>query len=98
VTMEIKRSSSKLWDWKGEEGAGISPRKSTLDVEEGEGDREKGREERMVRQGKVSNRLEKVGAWEKKMEKILDRILKGRETFPPIWKKKYVKGKKEKEK
>jgi len=34
----------------------------------------------------------------KKMKKILDRILKGRKTFPPIWEKKYVKGKKEKEK
>jgi len=42
----------------------------------------------------VSSRLEKVEIW----EKILDRILKGRETFPPIWERKYVKGKKEKEK
>jgi len=46
----------------------------------------------------VSSRLEKVEVWEKKMEKILDRILKDRETFPPIWERKYVKGKKEKEK
>jgi len=35
----MKMSSSKLWDWRGEEGARISPRHSTLDVEEGEGDR-----------------------------------------------------------
>jgi len=48
----------------------------------------------------VNSRLKKVGieSEEKKMEKILDRILKGRETFPPIWERKYVKGKKEKEK
>jgi len=39
VTMGIKGSSSKSWDWKREERAGISPRNSTLDVEEGEGDR-----------------------------------------------------------
>jgi len=52
----------------------------------------------VVRQGKVSSRLEKVGVKEKKMEKILDHILKGNETFSPIWKRKYVKGKKEKEK
>jgi len=43
---------------------------------------------RVARQRKVSSRLEKVGIWEKKMEKILDRIRE----------KKYVKGKKEKEK
>jgi len=29
----------KSWDWRGEEGAGISFRNSTLDVEEGEGDK-----------------------------------------------------------
>jgi len=46
--------------------------------------REKDREKRIVRQGKVSSRLEKVDAREKKMGKIRDRILKGRETFPPI--------------
>jgi len=34
----------------------------------------------VVKQGKVSRRLEKVGVW----EKIQDRILKERETFPPI--------------
>jgi len=28
--------SSKSWEWRGEEGAGISPRNSTLDVEEEE--------------------------------------------------------------
>jgi len=38
--MGIKGSSSKSWDWRGEEGGGILPRNSTLDVEEGEGDRE----------------------------------------------------------
>jgi len=45
---------------------------------------EKDREERMVRQGKVNNKIEKVGAREKKMGKILDRIFQGREAFPPI--------------
>jgi len=35
-----RKDSSKSWEWRGEEGAGISPRNSTLDVEEGEGDRE----------------------------------------------------------
>jgi len=39
VAMEIKGSSSKLWYWRGEKGAEISPRNSTLYVEEGEGDR-----------------------------------------------------------
>jgi len=34
-----KGNSSKSREWRGEEGAGISPRNSTLDVEEGEGDR-----------------------------------------------------------
>jgi len=33
-------SSSKSWNWRREEGAGILPRNCTLDVEEGEGDRE----------------------------------------------------------
>jgi len=33
----------------------------------------------VVRQGKVSSRLEKVGVREKKMKKILDHILKGRD-------------------
>jgi len=37
--MEIKGSSSKSWDWRGEEGAGISPRNSTLDMEEDERNR-----------------------------------------------------------
>jgi len=36
----------------------------------------------VVRQGKVSRRLEKMGVWEKIIEKIQDRILKERETFP----------------
>jgi len=39
MAMEIKGSSSKSWDWRGEEGAGILPRNSTLDMEEGERDR-----------------------------------------------------------
>jgi len=39
VTMGMKGSSSKSWDWRGEEGAEISPRNSTLDVEEGVEDR-----------------------------------------------------------
>jgi len=39
VTIGMKGSSSKLWNRRGEEGAGISPRNSTLDVEEEEGDR-----------------------------------------------------------
>jgi len=51
----------------------------------------------MVRLGEVNSRLGKVGVWEKKMEKILDRILKGKETFLLIWKKKFVKGKKERQ-
>jgi len=84
VAIEIKESSSKSWEWRGEEGPGISPRNSTLDVEKGEGDRGETSGVRVVRRGKVSRRLEKVGIWEKIMEKILDRILKGRETFPPI--------------
>jgi len=33
------KGSSKSWDWRGEKGAGISPRNSTLDAEEGEGDK-----------------------------------------------------------
>jgi len=37
--MGMKGSSSKSWDWKGEEGAGILPRNSTLDVEKGEGNK-----------------------------------------------------------
>jgi len=37
--MEMKESSS--WNWKGKEGAGISHRNSTLDVEEGKKDGEK---------------------------------------------------------
>jgi len=37
--MGIKGNSSKSWDWRGEDGAGISPRNSTLDMEEDEGDR-----------------------------------------------------------
>jgi len=41
MTMGIKRSSSKSRNRRGEEGAGISPRNSTLDVKEGEGDRRK---------------------------------------------------------
>jgi len=52
----------------------------------------------MVRLEEVSSRLGKVEVWEKKMKKILDRILKGKETFPSIWERKYVKEKKEKEK
>jgi len=39
VAMEIKRNSSRSWDWRGGEGAGISARNSTLDVEESEGDK-----------------------------------------------------------
>jgi len=35
----MKESSSKSRDRRGEEGARISPRNSTLDVEKGEGDR-----------------------------------------------------------
>jgi len=58
----------------------------------------KRRRVRVVRLGEVSSRLGKVGVWEKKMEKILDHTLEGKETFPPIWERKYVKGKKEKEK
>jgi len=42
--------------------------------------------------------LEEVGVLEKIMEKILDCILKRRETFLPIWERKYIKGKNEKEK
>jgi len=34
----MKGSSSKSWNWRGEEEARISSRNSTLDVEEGEGD------------------------------------------------------------
>jgi len=34
-----KRKFFEAWNWKGEEGARISPRNSTLDMEEGEGDR-----------------------------------------------------------
>jgi len=41
VTIEMNGDSSKSWEWRGEEGAGISPRNSTLDVEEDEGDRGK---------------------------------------------------------
>jgi len=37
--METKGNSSKSWEWRGVEGAGISPRNSTLDVEEDEGNR-----------------------------------------------------------
>jgi len=36
--MDIKGNISKSWDWRGEKGGGISPRNSTLDVEEREGD------------------------------------------------------------
>jgi len=35
----MKGSSSKSWDWRREEEVGILPKNSTLDVEEGEGDR-----------------------------------------------------------
>jgi len=52
---------------------------------------------RVVRLGEVSSRFGKVRMWEKKREKILNRILKGKETFPPIWERKYVKEKKEEE-
>jgi len=38
MAMVMKGNSSKSWDWRGDEGAGISPRNSTLDVEEGEGE------------------------------------------------------------
>jgi len=34
----MKGNSSKSCDWRGKEGDGISPRNSTLDVEEGKGD------------------------------------------------------------
>jgi len=34
----VKENSSRSWDWRREEGAGISPRNSILDVEECEGD------------------------------------------------------------
>jgi len=37
--MKVKGSSSKFWDWREKERAGISPRNSTLDVEECKGDR-----------------------------------------------------------
>jgi len=72
------------------------PRNSTLNVEEGE--RDGGETSKSVgKTGEVSSRLEKMGVWEKIWEKIQDRILKGREIFPPIWERKYV-GKKEKKK
>jgi len=90
----MKRSSSKSWDWRGGEGAEISPRNSTLDVEEGEKDREEASESMSGETGEASSRLGKVGVW----EKILDCILKGKEIFLSIWERKYVKGKKEKEK
>jgi len=51
----------------------------------------------MVKQEEVSRRLEKVEVWGKIWEKIQDRILKERETFPPIWEMNRE-GKKEKEK
>jgi len=57
---------------------------------------EKGREERMVRQGKVNDRMEKEGRREKKMGKILDRILRGKEGSPPIYERIWMKEKKEK--
>jgi len=42
MAMEMKRSSSKSCDWRGEKGAGILPKNSTLDMAEGEGDRGEG--------------------------------------------------------
>jgi len=82
--MGMKGSSSKSRDWRGEEGAGILPRNSTQMWKKAREIGEKRRRVRVVRLGEVNSRLGKVGVWEKKMEKILDRILKGKETFPPI--------------
>jgi len=51
---------------------------------------EEGREEWVVKQGKVNDRMEKEDRREKKMGKILDRISRGKEGSPPIWERIWI--------
>jgi len=80
--MEIKGNSSKSWDRKGEEEAGISPRNSTLDTEEGEGDRGETLGSKRGETGEERCRLEKVRIWKKIGEKICGGLyLEGEENI-----------------
>jgi len=90
--MEIKGNFSWSWDWRGGEEAEISGRNSTLDVEEGEGDKGEKSENKRGETGGESEAW--IGESGGKGEEIQNRIWKERETFPPIWERKYE-GKKE---